>query len=428
MKIVLLAFLSIMTGATAADTLQDVLAMRLKGASVLPSFDTERTSSFAGYMPISFFEYRYGRGSDNEVSRNSENVLRRRSNDMGWVRGDDDNKKYFRVPWSDDGKEVHTVRVHFKSFTEIAKFEESRRFGEQLVETEKLEITNQRQFNVYMELIEQSLQIKMQKLLEGREDELHKSVENSGQLMGMPKVNVKDLVREMERLQKVDAEYEGVKAKRDVTQGLTEKQASEISQGLIDSVGALAKKMSEAEWRSEKLQIERRRLEIKLSRIDKEISWAKDRKILDHVDFQRDTLERQDAVRIGFNVPFLRFDNEDRARDKAVLAAKEGELHRKENELGSELRRQRLEVLSLAAQVESMKSRLSRAKSIGQKIKTVQDVELRAVLGDFGFELERDVVLVSLKFYMKYLEFMRDQGAFAAYPGQNLLDPRWATL
>lgn len=427
MKSVVLIFSLMVTGAAAADTLQDVLANRLKGASVLPNFDTERTTSFAGYMPISFFEYRYGRGSDDDVARNSERVIGERPGG-GRLRGDNDNQKYFRVPFSDDGKEVHTLRVNFKSFTEMAKFEESRRFSEQLVETEKLEITNQRQFNVYMEVIEQSLQVKMQKLLEGREDELHKSVDNSGQLMGLPKVNVKDLVREMERLQKVDAEFEGVKAKREADQGLTEKQADEISQRLVESVGALAKKMAESAWRAEKLQVERRRLELKLSRIDKEISWAKDRKLIDHVDFQRDTLDRQDAVRIGFNVPFLRFDNEDRARDKAILAAKEGELHRKETELNSDLRRQRLEVLSLAAQVESMKSRLTRTRNVAQKIKTVQDVELRAVLGDFGFELERDVVLVSLKFYVKYLEFMRDQGAFAAYPGQNLLNPKWASL
>lgn len=427
MKLVGLLILSLVTGAAQADTLQNVLSARLKEASVMPKMDLEQTSAFSAFMPISNFEYRYSRGSDDEVSRNSERVIGQRPGG-GRLRGDDDNQKYYRVPWSDDGNEQHTFRVNFKSFTEMAKTNESRRLSQQLVGTEQLSFTNERQYNVYMEIVEQSLQTSMQKLLEGREGELHKSVDTSGQMMGLPKINVKDLVREMERLQKVDAEMEGIKAWKNPESLLKPKEAEEISEKLIASVGALAKKMSENQWKAEKLSIERKRLELKLSRVDKEIAWADDRKLLTHVDFQRNSLDRQDSFRIGFNVPFLRFDNEGRARDKAILAVKESELKRKESELASDLRRQRLYVLSLAAQVESMKSRLQRTRGVSAKVKGVQDIELRAVLGDFSFELEREVLAVALKFYTEYLQFMRDQGAFAAYAGNNLLDPQWSSV
>jgi|GEM_PF-5990166 len=399
----LLSFLG--TVAAHADALQYTLVARLKEASVLPHFETERTWAASGYVPFSYFEYRVG-------SDSTDGPLR----------------KKFRFPYNGDGHEVHTFRFHFKSFTEMSKFDDSRRLSAQLIESEKREITNQRQFNVYMEIVESSLQGRMQKLLEGRESELHKSVETSGQMMGLPKINVKDLVREMERLQKVDAEYEGIKAQNIPSASMNEKERNEASVVLIESVGALAKKMSEVQWNPEKLQIERQRLEARISRIDKEIAWSKDRKIIDHLDFQRNELENEESIRIGFNIPFLRFDNEDRARDKAILAVKESEIQRKESDLTADLRRQRMEVMSLAAQVESMKARLARTRGVSAKVKGVQDIELRAVLGDFSFELERDVILVSLKFYTKYLEYLRDQGGFAAFSQQNLLHPKWPEI
>jgi len=403
MRFVLVLFSLLYLVPASADTLQDVVSARLKELGSVPRIESERTWAASGYNPIQYFEYRYGRSGE-------------------------DNKRYYRVPWANEGGENHTLRVHIKSFTEIINSSASRQLSQDLLGAEQRESVNQRQFDAYLDVVQHNLQARMHKLLGGREADLQRSVETSGQMLGLPKVNVKDLVRELENLQRVDAELQGLKALRNTTASLSDGQAMEVATALIEAVGTLAKKISDVNWSGEKLRIERKRLEARLSRIDKEISWAQDRKWIDHVDFQRDTLEREDTFRIGFNLPFLRFDNENRARDKALLAAKESALERDASELRIQLRRKQAEILSLAAQVESMKSRLHRTRGIADKVKNVRDVELRAVLGDFSFELERDLVLQAQKFYTAYLEFLRDQGAFAVYAGHNLLKPNWPEL
>jgi hypothetical protein len=250
-------------------------------------------------------------------------------------------------------------------------------------------------------------------------------VDNNGSVLGHPDADMKDLISEMAKLQRVDAEHLGVKAQSAELGRITDKDIEASAQSLIDNVAPLAKKIPELGDFENTLQAERKSLENRLKRIDNEIGWAEDRKFIDHIDLQRDSLERSDGFRVAFNVPFLRFDNENRARDKALLAADERRAEREKKEAGGILRRKRAELYSLAAQVESMRARLNKTRALARRTKGVNDIELKAVLGDFGFELERDVIIQAIKFYEAYLELLRDTGSFARFSGSDLLDPKW---
>ncbi len=382
--------------------LSALLKERLSAGADLPAMDEERTWAISGVIPVQYFEYRLAHGTK------------------------DRDKKYYDNPWNADGSESHQLRFHLKNWTEMAYFSESRGVSRELADLEKQEVVNQRQFDAYLDLVNQLLQAQMLKVLDAREGQLQKSVDRSGQILGLPKADLKDLVKELDRLQKVSAENDGIKARTAGELKIKEVEAS--AKALIDAVGLLAKKVGPLSENSQPLFVQHNRLEARLQRIDKEIKWAEDRKLIDHIDFQRDTINRDDSVRIAFNIPFLRFDNETRARDRALLAVKESEARRKAEEARNELKRKRALVYGLAAEVESLKSRLGRTREISAKVRGVRDVDLRSVLSDFGFELERDVLVQALKFYTSYLEYLRDIGAFARMPNLNLLDPQFAEL
>ncbi len=384
-------------------TLHALVEARVKPENHVDQIESERTWAVSGYNPVQFFEYRYGREYE-------------------------DNKRYYRIPFSNEGGETHTVRIHIKSPQEILQYGASRELSRQLLESERSETSNQQQFDAYLDLTQEILNARMLGVLSARQNELKKSVENNGSVLGHPDADMKDLVAEMAKLQEVDSEQLGVKAQGVAIKELSAADVEATAQSLIDNVPSLAKKIPEIGDAAATLQTERRRVELKLKRIDNEIKWSEDRKIIDHIDLQRDSLERSDGFRIAFNVPFLRFDNETRAREKALLVASEREAEREAREINSQLRRKRAEVYSLAAQVESMRSRLIKTRLLARKTKGMTDIELKAVLGDFGFEIERDVLLQSLKFYEAYLEYLRDTGAFARFSGSDLLDPKWQAV
>lgn len=387
-------------GTHAATALHTLVKARVQPASEVAPIVSETTWSASGYNPIQFFEYRLGRDYD-------------------------DNRRYYRIPHSDEGGQTHSVRIHIKSLQEIVHYGASKELSRRLLESERSEAVNQRQFDAYLDLTVQILNMRMLNVLDGRETELKKTVAHSGQAAGMLDADMKDLVTEMAKLQRVGSEQSGAKAQKVDDAKLTAAEIEEAAQNLIGNVAALAKRVPELADGNGALQTERRSLELKLKRIDREIGWAEDRKIVDHVDFSRDTLDRSDAFRISFNVPFLRFDNENRARDKALLVAAEHEAERGKSELSAKLLRKRAEVYSLAAQVESMRSRLTKTRSLNQKAKSMNDLEMKSVIGDFAFELERDILLQSIRFYNSYLELLRDTGSFARFASQDLLDPAW---
>jgi hypothetical protein len=381
-----------------AATLHQLVETRIRPAAEAEEIKSERTWAASGYNPIQSFQYRYGRDYE-------------------------DNLRYYRVPFSNEGGEAHTLRINFKSFEEIAQNGASRELSRKLLDGERSETINQQQYDAYVDLTQQILSTRMVAVLAGREADLKKTVDQSGQSLGLPDASVKDLVGEMEKLQRVNGDHTATAAGQTGNEQLSADEIERSSMNLIDNVAALAKRIPELN--ETPLQTEHKRIELKLRRISKEIGWADDRKILDHIDIQRDTLEREDAVRFTFNVPFLRFDNENRARDKALLLADEHQAERESRELDSKLRRKRAEIFSVAAQVESMRARLQKTKRLTQKVKGMSDIELKSVLGDFGFELERDVLLQAIRFYNLYLELLRDTGSFARFADLDLLDPKW---
>jgi hypothetical protein len=397
------ALLSFASSTDAAQpSLHSFLKERLVATGGLPKMDEERTWAVNGFVPLQNIEVLYGYGDIDGNDFYTYNPLGRKHND--------------------------TIRFRFniKSAKEMTTFFESRSLSRELVDLEKQEVLNQRRYDVYLEIVNQLLQARMLKMLGAREARLQKSLADSGQIMGLTKAHSKDLVRELERLQKVSAENEGLKAQDASLVSAIDVESS--SQTLVDAVGRLAKKVASLGDSVQPLSVKHNTLEVRLQRIDKEVGWANDRKIFDHFDYQRDNLDKEDAVRVSFNIPFLRFDNESRARDRALLAVKEAEAARKSEATTAELRRARSVLFGLAAQVESLKQRLIKAREIEAKVKRVKDVELRSVLSDYSFELERDVLAQSLKFYSSYLEYLRDIGAFARMADRNLLDPEFKEL
>jgi hypothetical protein len=386
----------------AQATLHSVLKDRLLATGDLPKMDEERTWAVNGFIPLQNIEVMYGYGDVERDEFYTYNPIGRKYNDS--IR----------------------FRFNIKSAKEMTTFFESRSVSRELVDLEKQEVLNQRQYDAYLEIVNQLLQARMLKMLGAREAQLQKSLTNGGQIMALTKADSKDLVRELERLQKVSAENEGLKAQDASLVGSMDVESS--SRSLVDGVGRLAKKVASLTESLQPLSVKHNTLEVRLQRIDKEVSWANDRKIFDHFDFQRNNLDKEDAVRISFNIPFIRFDNESRARDRALLAIKEAEATRKSEALTAELRRARSALFGLAAQVESLKQRLVKAREIESKVRRVKDVELRSVLSDYSFELERDVLTQSLKFYSAYLEYLRDIGAFARMANRNLLDPEFKEL
>jgi hypothetical protein len=364
--------------------------------------DEERTWAVNGFVPLQNIEVLYGYGDIEGNDFYTYNPIGRKYNDS--IR----------------------FRFNIKSAKEMTTFFESRAVSRELVDIEKQEVLNQRQYDAYLEIVNQLLQARMLKMLGAREAQLQKSLANSGQILGLTKTDSKDLVRELERLQKVSAENEALKIQD--TNLVSAMDVESSSQILVDAVGRLAKKLASLGDSLQPLSVKHNTLEVRLQRIDKEVHWANDRKIFDHFDYQRNNLDKEDAIRISFNIPFIRFDNESRARDRALLAVKEAEVTRKSEATTAELRRARSALFGLAAQVESLKQRLVKAREIEAKVKRVKDVELRSVLSDYSFELERDVLTQSLKFYSSYLEYLRDVGAFARMANRNLLDPEFEEL
>lgn len=389
-------------GNAARSSLHTTLKSRLQATGDLPRMDEERTWAVNGFIPIQNIELLYGYRDVVRSDFYSYNPVFREFNDT--IR----------------------FRFNFKSAKELATFFESRSLSKELIDIEKQAAVNQRQFDAYMDIVSQLLQAQMLKTLGNREAQLEKSLSSSGQLLGSEKANTKDLVKELERLQKVNAEHESLKAQDTKVTPLEDIESS--SKALVQSVGLLAKKAASLGDSMQPLDVKHNDLEVRLQRIDKEVSWADDRKIFDHFDYQRNNLNKEDSFRIGFNIPFLRFDNESRARDRALLSVKEAEVKRKSESALTELRRKRAALFGLAAQVESLKARLAKTREISAKVNKVRDLELRSVLGDFSFELEREVLVQSLKFYSSYLEYLRDIGAFARMANRNLLDPEFAEL
>lgn len=400
-RLLTLLILSANIANAAQSPLHATLKSRLQATGDLPKMDEERTWAVNGFIPIQNIELLYGYRDVVREDFLSYNPVFREFNDT--IR----------------------FRFNFKSAKELTTFFKSRSLSRDLIDVEKQEVLNQRQFDAYMDIVSQLLQSQMLKTLSGREAHLEKTLSNSGQLLGLEKANTRELVKELERLQKVNAENESLKA-QDLKAPLEDVENS--SRALIQAVGLLAKKAASLGESMQPLEVKHNDLEVRLQRIDKEVSWADDRKIFDHFDYQRNNLNKEDSFRIGFNIPFLRFDNESRARDRALLSVKEAEAKRKSESTLTELRRKRAALFGLAAQVESLKSRLAKTKDISAKVKNVRDLELRSVLSDFSFELEREVLVQSLKFYSSYLEYLRDIGAFARLSNRNLLDPEFAEL
>lgn len=391
-----------------ANTLNELVDAKMKTLeSSVSRPRLERSFAFEGLVPFQSFEYEYGFDEDESRNRFSGfNFDRDSFRKMG----------------------LHTFTVNFKSFQEIDTFTHSRRISDELLKISELEDVNQKRFDAYMSLVQQIVYYRMIKLFGTREKNLNKSVEQSAELLGLPKVNVRDLVNELNRLHKVSSEGMAIKAQAKAFKDMNLKELDAVAQTLLDHMGPLGQRVGELPENLEALSIQRKQLELKLQTIDRQVSWADDRKFLSHFDFRHAADTNENSFRINFNIPWIRFDRENYAREKVLHRLDEQDAERESIKVKSELERKRYEVQGLAAQGENTRDRLLKAKTLVSKVRKVRDIELRQVLADFDFELERDVLVLALRFYTQYLEYLYEAGHFARHKDANFLDPKWIEL
>lgn len=372
--------------ASTNSTLEELVQKRL--SSLPPRPQTLETSfGFEGYIPIQNFEYQYG--------------------------------------WDEDAKEdSHTLKINLKSFKEMSTFWESRKISQDLRKAGELEIANQNRFDVYMSIVQQALYYKMVVLFGAREKDLNKSVEQASQMLGLPKANAKDLINELQRLHKVTSEERGVKSQAKKIQEIDAKQFDALVESLIQNIGPISKNLSSKPLDAEPLSIQKKRLELSLDKINKEISWADDRKILRSLDIRQDLQKFDNSYRINFNIPWIRFDGENFARESVLHYVDEQDFQRDSLKAQGDLERKRIEVQGLGAQAESTKERLNKTREMLKKVRRIKDIEFRRLLNEMGFDLERDLLIFSLKFYTEYLEYL-SAGGYLADGDVNILDPKW---
>ncbi len=374
--------------AFASDALQQIVNQRVKGIESRPKYDLENSFGFEGYIPFQAFRYQYG--FDEETR-----------------------------------EEGHTLRIDIKSFNELKTFHPSRRISKKLLSLSEAEVLNQARYDAYMSIVQQLIYFRMVKLLNGREKDLNRSVEQSSKFLGLPKVNIKDLISELSRLHKVTAEGSALKAQARAFEKMELKEIDAAAEHLIQFVPRLGEGIGKLPQESEVLSLERKRLELDLERINREVSWGDDRKLLSHVDIRRNTDRDETSFRINFNIPFFRFDRENFAREKVLHRLKEQDYIRDHSKVKSELERKLYSVQALATQTQSTLDRFAKTKKMIQELRKVKDLELKQALSEFGFEIEREILVNTLKFYSEYLEYLLEAGLFARFNDVNFLNPSW---
>lgn len=396
-----LILLLLVSSAAHSDTLHDTVK------SVMPrpqgSFSEDKPDSFAiePYVPFSHFQFQEGTKWSHKNRGTS--------------------KEQFEKGTS------FSYRLYLKSYEEMKYSAESRRLSTELMQIDRFESANLRRFDSYVTIVNHVLGTQMAQSYERRRKQLQVSVDKYAARMGLSKISTKDILGDFRNLQKLESEQAEANALAEPNELAKSLPPSDqkMVMALISSLPQLQKQLNELDL-SASTSERREDLSIQLERIGREVKWGEDTKIVDRLEYNHEQVDDEDTVTLTFNVPFLRFDRENRSRERALLQVKEKEAARKKSANREELKRTLQELAGLSARVESIRSRLAMTSGLGSKLKDVRDLELKAELSEFTFEMEHQMYKQGHEYLIKYLEFLRDSGALAR--DIDFLSPKWESI
>jgi hypothetical protein len=387
----------------AANSLHELLKERVNSLKAVDQDDilVSGTPSYEGFIPVQSIEY-------------------------GFVFND----QYSGSKSGNRQTEKYSLRFNIKSLKEISSYNESVKTSEKLALLGKTENENLRLYNCYLGLVRQIFMTKQSNLLADRNRDLEKSVNQKADMLGLSKMKSQDLLDDLILLQKLDSNLISSKAQIEAYGKVDDKLAEVAAKKLSDAIMNQYKKISTYINSNQKLTIvvERKQLEARLERINKEVGWADDEKLLSHIEVNHDPFQREDSYRVAFNIPWIRFDNENRNREKVLLFTKESSLARDVLNTESELKTKLVELETLAGQIESVKPKFDRLRLIEGQVKGIKDIAMLTSVSRFKNELELELLRNSVDFYNLYLELLRDTGTFAKFSNSDLLDPSWGSL
>lgn len=370
-----------------ADRLEELVRQRL---SEIPfdSFQVSESLAIIGYFPVESFEYRYG------------------YDDL------------------DEHSEDHSLRFKFKSLKEIFSTGESLKATRQLVALEKTASTNLKIYRVYLGILQEAFAHRLRILFQTRQQELKGQMDKSSLSMGLAKADSKDLIRGLNLLEEIEEKLGMAQARFETD--LPPEISEEILSNLIKRVDALQMNLKSLSGEPYGLEIAIQKAENDLERLNRELSWAEDEKILSFFEVQRDPIDKETSYRIAVNIPIW-FDRVEKAREKALLYSKDRAFERQQLEKQAELNEQLGELQALAVQVQSLASRQAKTDEIRKRLRKVRDPELRLMMDELRFELSEELVLKSYEYLVGYLEYLKELGIFARHPEVNFFRPDWRT-
>lgn len=372
-----------------------------------PDWDWTPQSRFSHFVPIQYFEFRL---NHSELDRN-------------WY----PDKYNHGLGRSSLYADSYELRLHLKSYGEFLKSGESSRLSIDLLDMARFNKRNEDAYTTYRDITHQVLLRRLQvhyqtQLKAGSRGE--RASDRNAELLKLPKYNVRELVRSLERQGFSETEIKALSAQVSPGFEFTKEQVLLWSESLIDQIQGLAKQVADLKNPSS-IENRQREQEIKLERINRELKWSEDQKWFQHIDLSRDIYKGEYSITLAFTVPLVRFDGEVRRREQALMIAKEMDFEREKRASALDIDLKFQEVLSLAGRVLSLRERLEKAKSVLTRTNSIRDIDLKSVLNDMRFEVEQDLLLSSIKYFDTYLEFLRDTGSFATNSSRNLLDGNW---
>lgn len=390
--VVSLLIFSSFSASGAAPGLHELVKAQMASTPKVQRLDGLESYAFESFSPIQSTEVRYSIGDTFEDERS--------------------------------GREQYNYRFNIKSFTEMALTPESRRLSRQLMVSSRLDAVAQSRFDSYLALVNHLISSRLHQVLETRRTQLQRMVDRYSQKLGQQKISPKDLLDDFRSLQKVEAD--SAAAKEQILENMPVASEDVVS-ALIDNVASTQKKLGQISTDPAESIVDRNAIEMRLDRINREIQWANDSKILDRVEYVHRTMQREDSFRIAFNVPFLRFDRENRSREQVLQKVKERELEADNRAAAEKLKRTHVAINSLAAQIGSVRQRFQVTQTMLTRLRQVQDLDLRAQLIELNSQLERDILALSQRYYSLYFEYLRDTGVLGRMD-VDFLDAKWREL
>lgn len=325
-----------------------------------------------------------------------------------------------------ESNKTHIFRLKIKSLKEMTSAPESHRLSQELNSLTQMAGVNQIGFVAHRQVVESIFHSQLLHVISQRQKETDRLINRKLHLLSESRTNAKELLRESLGSQQLQGQLAIVQGALVGKEQIPSAKAESLTQILVSRASRLANKIKKASGESQELR--RQELETRLERIDKEVDWADDGKILSQVDFRYDSENQENSFRVGFNIPFARFDRSKRERENAMLRSKEVMGFAKQQEVRRESEERAARVQSLAEALRISQDKLGQIASVKQKLRKSNDAEVLMAVRQSLYEMNKEVAELALEFYVTYLNHLRDLGQFAANERVNFLDPAWVGL